>query len=38
MVEEFAMTFDFEIIEMDANLDLIEKCFCSALERRKSLK
>lgn len=38
MVEEFARTFDFEIIEMDANLALIEKCFCSALERRKSLK
>jgi hypothetical protein len=31
MVEEFAKTFDFEIIEMDANLELIEKCFYNAL-------
>jgi len=38
MVDDFARTFDFEIIEMEANLSLIEKCFCSALGRRKDLK
>ncbi len=38
MVAEFARTFDFEIIEMDANLSLIEKCFCSALDGRKDPK
>ncbi|AGB49566.1 Protein of unknown function (DUF1638) [Methanomethylovorans hollandica DSM 15978] len=37
-VEEFARKFNFEIIEMDGNLDLIEKCFCSALARRKEIK
>jgi len=37
-VEDFARTFDFDIIEMDANLSLIEKCFCSALGRSKDLK
>lgn len=35
MVEEFAKIFDFEIIEMDASLDLIEKCFCHALDNEK---
>lgn len=35
MVEEFARTFDFEIIEMDTNLSLIEKCFCRAFDSRK---
>ncbi|WP_321417900.1 DUF1638 domain-containing protein [uncultured Methanomethylovorans sp.] len=38
MVEEFAKTFDFEIIEMDANLSLIEKCFSSALDNMKDAK
>lgn len=35
MVKEFAKIFDFEIIEMDASLSIIEKCFCSALEKKK---
>lgn len=33
-VEEFARTFNFEIIEMNANLSLIERCFCNALDRK----
>lgn len=35
MVAEFARTFDFEIIEMDATLSLIEKCFCRVFDNIK---
>lgn len=32
MVEEFARLFNFEIIEMDATLSIIKKCFSRALD------